>query len=84
MRISKPECDLNIVEADINNVSMLTKSNLEFALCHFICEVKKSRYEGDYPWCTLYQMTCLQNHLRKNDINWKLIHGDDFQNFKES
>ena len=82
MRMTKIDCDLNIVEADINDVALLTKSNLEFALCRFICEVKKTRYEGDYPGRTLYQMTCcLQNHLRKKGVNWKLVHGEDFQNF---
>ena len=65
------------------NTAMLTKANLEYSLCRFICEVKKSREEGDYPGHTLYQMTCaLQNHLKKIGINWRLVHGDEFQNFQ--
>ena len=56
---------------------MLDKVKFEFALCRFICEVKKSKEEGDYPGCTLYQMTCaIQNYLKKHNINWKLVQGD--------
>ena len=85
MRLEKPPFDLIIKDADLNDLKTLTRDNFEYALCRFICEVKKVRPEGDYPGRTLYQMVCsLQNHLRKHDINWKLVHGEteflQFQN----
>ena len=77
------DCEREILEADLKDTTLLNKTNLEFALCRFICEVKKSREESDYPGCTLYQMVCaLQNHLKKKGLNWKLVHGDDFQDFQ--
>ena len=61
----------------------MTKENLEYALCRFICEVKKCKVDGDYPGKTLYQLTCaLQNHLKKCNLNWKLVHGDEFVKFQ--
>ena len=77
MRLENPPFDLLIEEADLNNLACLTRENFEHSLCRFICEVKKVRPEGDYPGRTLYQMVCsLQNYLRKNDIKWKLVHGE--------
>ena len=77
MRLEKPPFDLIIKDADLNDLKTLTHDNFEYTLCRFICEVKKVRPEGDYPGRTLYQMVCsLQNHLRKHDINWKLVHGE--------
>ena len=77
MRLERPPFDILIHEADLCNLELLTRENFEHSLCRFICEVKKVRPVGDYPGRTLYQMVCsLQNFLRKNDINWKLVHGD--------
>ena len=82
MRLTRPNCCLEILESDINVPASLDKKSFEYALCRFICEVKKTKNEGDYPGRTLYQMACaLQNHLRKNKVNWKLLHGDEFQDF---
>ena len=83
MRLDRDDCEHEILEADIHDVAMLTKQNLEFALCRFICEVKKSKQDEDYPGCTLYQMTCaIQSHLHKKDIDWKIVHGgQEFRNF---
>ena len=36
-----------IFEANLVDTSLLTKANLEYSLCRFICEVKKSREVGD-------------------------------------
>ena len=58
----------------------LTQENLEFALCRFIVKVKKTTDNSDFPGRTLYQLACaLQNHLKKHKLNWKLVHGDGFQ-----
>ena len=82
MRLLNPQTDLRILEADLNNVKMLEKPCFEYTLCRFICEVKKSRVEGDYPGKTLYQIVCaLQNFLRKKEVNWKLVHGEEFSKF---
>ena len=55
-----------ILKSDLREVAMLDQDQFELALCKFICEVKKSREEGDYPGCTLYQMaTAIQNYLKK-------------------
>ena len=83
MRLSTFEYEEEIFNANINDFSSLKKDNLEYALCRFVCEVKKSREEGDNPGHTLYQMVCaIQNHLRKGNIMWKLVHGDDFLRFQ--
>ena len=61
---------------------MLTKENLECALCRFICEVRKTKEVGDYPGATLYQMACaLQNFLKKKGLKWRIVHGDEFCQF---
>ena len=78
MRLETQEYEEPIFLADLNDTQNLNKQNFEYALCRFICEVKKVREEGDYPGRTLYQMVCsLQNYLRKNEIGWKLVHGDN-------
>ena len=83
MRIDQIGCDLRIGEADLNDFTTLNKENFEFALCRFICEVKKIKDAGDFPGRTLYQIVCcIQNFLRKNDVNWRLVHGDDFRTFQ--
>ena len=82
MRLDRVDYDDRIYDADIDG-DCLTKVNLEYALCRFICEVKKSKDQGDFPGRTLYQIVCcLQNHLRKREISWKLVHGEEFSNFQ--
>ena len=53
-------------------------------ICRFICEVKKVNSDENYPGRTLYQMVCsLQNHLKKNECDWKLVHtNNEFQKFQ--
>ena len=58
MRLAKVNCQQEIYDANLNDLSIVTKENLEFALCRFICEVKKSKDDSDYPGKTLYQMVC--------------------------
>ena len=81
MRLDSKNYDEEIMYTDLDDIGSLTKENLEFSLCRFICEVKKHKEDKDYPGHTLYQMTCaLQIHLRKKILNWKLVHGDEFIN----
>ena len=82
MKVDQIECEREILYADLNDIGSLTKENLEFALCRFICEIKKANGE-DYPGHTLYQLACsLQNYLQKKELNWRLIHSSDFPNFQ--
>ena len=84
MRLDREvECKCEILDSDLKEPAMLSKDKFEFALCRFICEVKKSKEEGDYPGHTLYQMVCaIQNYLKKHNINWRIVHGNEFQNFQ--
>ena len=60
----------------------VSKETFEFALCRFICEVRKSKDDQNYPGKMLYQLVCaLQNHLKKQEVNLKLVHEEDFQYF---
>ena len=82
MRLDRVDYKDEIFQSDLNEQSKLDKKAFEFALCRFICEVKKSKEEGDYPGKTLYQLVCaLQNHLHKNRVDWKLVHGSEFTDF---
>ena len=81
-RMQQLHCDHCIVEADLQNIKNISKETFEFALCRFIVEVKKCKEDGDYPGKTLYQMVCaVQNFLKKNDVDWKLVHGTEFKHF---
>ena len=86
MRLDRGVCDLEIVNTDLSEPLLLTKTNFEYSMCRFICEVKKSKTEGDYPGRTLYEMTCcIQSYLKKKGFNlgsWFTVMS--FQNFKES
>ena len=46
--------DNNIYEADLSKVENLTKEKLEYAMCHFISEVRKLKTGDNYPGRTLY------------------------------
>ena len=70
-----------IYYADLNKLEELSRENLEHALCGFIPEVTKVKGDGPYPGKTLYQMiVAIQKYLNINEINWKLIDGNEFQN----
>ena len=74
--------DSRIFDANLDSLACVTKVNLEHALCVFIAEVKK--VNGDeYPGCTLYQLAVsIQKYLNENGLNWKLIDGPDFKQFR--
>ena len=83
MRLDREEeVDTNILYADLDDFSAVTKENLEYSLCRFICEVTKAKEGGDYPGHTVYQMACaIQNYLEKKGLNWHIVHGDEFCDF---
>ena len=45
MKVDQIECECEILYADLNDIGSLTKENLEFILCRFICEIKKANGE---------------------------------------
>ena len=47
-----------IFYADLNDIPNLKEESFEFALCRFICEIRKVKGNTDYPVRTLYQLTC--------------------------
>ena len=82
MRLDRKCCEKEILHCDLDDIATVTKENLEHSLCRFIVEVKKSSSDEDYPGRTLYQMSCaIQNHLKKCGLNWKLVHGNEFESF---
>ena len=73
--------DINIFDANLENLESVRKMNLEHALCIFIVEVKKGNGE-EYPGKTLYQLTVsIQRYLNENNLHRKLVDGPDFKNF---
>ena len=73
---------MTFIYGHITDISCLTKENLEYCLCRFICEVWKSTNGSEYPGYTLYQLACaLQNYLKKKGLLWKIVHICDFQDF---
>ena len=74
--------DINIFDANLENLESVRKMNLEHALCIFIVEVKKVNRE-EYPGKTLYQLTVsIQHYLNENNLHWKLVDGPYFKNFR--
>ena len=72
----------DIFNANLDDLKNVTISNLENSLCIFIAEVTKVNGD-DYPGTTLYQLTVsIQKFLNENDINWKLVDGPQFKQFR--
>ena len=75
--------DCKIFETNLDEVSLLTKENLVYALCKFIPEVTKVKNGDRYLGATLYQLViAIQRHLHERGVNWKLIDGPDFASVK--
>ena len=71
--------DEKIFNTNLDDLSTITKSNLEYCMCIFIAEVTKVN-GTDYPGKTLYQLTVsIQNFLNERGIDWKLVDGPDFK-----
>ncbi len=61
---------------------MLTKDELDFCLCRFICEIRKAD-GSEYPGKTSYEIaTSLQKYLEMNGIYHKLLSDSDFKQFQ--
>ena len=74
--------DIDVFDANLDDLSKVTKKNLEHALCIFLAEVKK--VNGDeYPGKTLYQLVvAIQHYLNEHEFECKLIDGPDFKNLR--
>ena len=82
-RLGNGPFDQNICDANLNDLSKINVTNLEYSLCRFVPEVSKSRGDGPYPGKTLYQMiVAIQKFLQLNKYNWKLIHGQQFEELR--
>ena len=72
-----------IYYSDLSDLANLKLENFREAMCYFIPEVTKSKGEGLYPGCTLYQMCMsIQKYLNVNKIPWKIIEGSEFEDVK--
>ena len=71
--------DNKIFEANLSDVDKLSKESFEYAMCHFIPEVRKLKSGDDYPGKTLYEMcVAIQKYVNLNGKRWKLVDGPDF------
>ena len=68
-----------MIFCDLEDAHTITVENLNFAVCHFIMEVKK--LDGsDFPGRTLYDIViCLQFTLEKLGYSFRLLNQDDFK-----
>ena len=61
---------------------MLTKYELDFCLCRFICKVRKTDDETEYPGKTCYKIVT-SIHLEMNGKCFKLLSDKDFRDEDE-
>ena len=74
--------DKDVTDANLEDLTTVTKQNLENALCIFIAEVTKVCGE-DFPGKTLYQLSVsIQKYLNESGLMWKLVDGRDFKQFR--
>ena len=74
--------DKDVTDANLEDLTTVTKQNLENALCIFIAEVTKVCGE-DFPGKTLYQLSVsIQKYLNESGLMWKLVDGPDFKQFR--
>ena len=67
-----------IINANLDNVGELSKSDLCYALAQFIREVKKMDI-SEYPPNTLREIiVMIQMYLNEHSIYWKLLDEQDF------
>ena len=70
------------IVADLDNVFSLTVENLNFALCHFMTEIRKLN-GCEFPSKTMYDIIiCIQFYLGAFGFNWKLVDDVYFQDVK--
>ena len=71
--------DISIVHPPLQ---MLTKDELDFCLCRFICEVRKTD-GAEYPGKTCYEIvTSIQKYFEMNGKCFKLLSDKDFKQFQ--
>ena len=74
--------DLISIGCDLSDLSSVTVSSLNFAMCRFLCEFKK--LDGsDFPPKTLYQIClCVQFFLETKGYSWRLLSDESFKQVK--
>ncbi len=72
----------NISWCNIDHAQDLNKSHLAYSLCSFLNKVHRQD-GGEYPGKTLYNLVlCIQFHLEKQGVFWKLVDDQDFVRMK--
>ena len=81
MRLCDKNVDVEIVRADLFKVDMLLKSELAYAMCRFVREIKK--LDGsDYPPNTICEIVIMiQMHLHEHNMYW-MLDGEEFLNLR--
>ena len=77
-RISVIGCPSQTVDANLEMLHSFTPSQLGYALCRFVTEVR--RLDGkEYPPNTIRELViCIQMFLHENCIMWRLLEGSEF------
>ncbi len=78
IRCREPTCNLRIKWASLESIKNGSKANFCYAMCHFISEVRR-RDGKEFPGKMLHEIViCMQFHLQKIGVEWKLLEGPDF------
>ena len=74
--------DLKNITCDLEDIETINKSDLLFALCRFITEVKK--LDGsEFPPKTLYDIIiCVQFKLDTLGLSWRLLNDKEFKDLR--
>ncbi len=80
-RMKDPDCPTEILWCSLKDPT-LNKAHLCRTLCSFVNEVRRKDRQ-EYPGKTLYDLVlCLQFHLEKKGMFWKLIDDEEFVQLK--
>ena len=72
-----------ILAVNLDDLQLLMKENLSYALCRFIPEITKKKDGKDYPGKTLYKMLMsIQKYLNQNNVTWHLLDDPSFLDVK--
>ena len=77
-RINMTWCAVQIINANLSELSGITKEHLCFALCRFVREIKKLNGQ-DYPPNTIREIVIMiQMFLHEQGLYWRLLESVDF------
>ena len=75
--LDREDCDERILYTNLDEPSMLTKSNLAFSLCRFVTEMVKKDNSTFPPNSVKGIVRMVQMYLNTKKIYWKLLSKDD-------